>query len=391
MGWQRNLTAFVLLLFLCLVSGHWTHAAEQASQGTVPPGTALFRSGEHSYHTFRIPALTVTPKGTLLAFAEGRKHSGGDAGDIDLVLRRSTDSGKTWGELQLIWDDAGHTCGNPCVVYDHDTGTLFLLMTWNRGEDTEAMILSGKSKDTRRVFVCQSKDEGATWSKPVEITSDVKKPDWTWYATGPGSGIQLQQGTHRGRLVIPCDHMPAGTKQYGSHIIYSDDHGLTWKLGGTAPVLQVNECQVVELSTGRLLLNMRNYDRAKKARQVAFSDDGGITWQDQRFDEALIEPVCEAAIRRYRWPRGDEPGVILFSNPAHTSKRMNLTLRASMDDGQTWPVSQVIYAGPSAYSDLAVLADGQIACLFEAGVRHPYEAIHYTVMAVERLKRQGEE
>ncbi|MCA9080940.1 MAG: exo-alpha-sialidase, partial [Planctomycetaceae bacterium] len=100
-------------------------------------------------------------------------------------------------------------------------------------------------------------------------------PDWTWYATGPGSGIQMEAGPHQGRLVIPCDHIQAQTKHYYSHVIYSDDHGASWRLGGSSPQHQVNECEVVELDDGRLLLNMRNYDRSHKARQVAFSNDGG--------------------------------------------------------------------------------------------------------------------
>ena len=152
--------------------------------------------------------------------------------------------------------------------------------------------------------MCQSADDGATWSQPREITSDVKKPNWTWYATGPGSGIQIQHGPHTGRLVIPCDHIEAETKHFYSHVIFSDDHGATWALGGSTPQHQVNECEVVEISGGRLLLNMRNYDRTHKARQVATSDDGGLTWGDQRFDLTLVEPTCQAAIERFE---GAEP------------------------------------------------------------------------------------
>ena len=222
----------------------------------------------------------------------------------------------------------------------------------------------------------------------------MKKDDWTWYATGPGSGIQIEHGPHQGRLVIPCDHIEAETRHYYSHVIYSDDHGKTWQLGGSTPEHQVNECEVVELPDGRLMLNMRNYDRASKNRQVALSDDGGATWKEQRFDPALIEPICQAAIERYRWPgeRSGEgsKGAILFSNPASREGRVNMTVRASFDEGQTWAASRVLHAGPSAYSDLAVLAQGDVGCLYEAGHDHPYESIVFAAFPLDLLARPEE-
>ena len=333
-----------------------------------PLGQGLFVSGQNGYDTYRIPALAVTTQGTILAFCEGRKHSRSDTGDIDLLMKRSTDAGKSWSDQQIVWDHGGDTCGNPCAVVDGDTGTIYLLMTWNRGDDHESQIIDQTSKDTRRVFLSRSQDDGLTWSEPREITADTKKSDWTWYATGPGSGIQIQHGQNKGRLVVPCDHIEAKTRRYYSHIIYSDDHGRSWQLGGTTPRDQVNECEVVELCDGRLMLNMRNYDRSKKNRQVAVSDDGGLTWQEQRFDSTLVEPICQAAIERYRWPTTGQRGVILFSNPASQTGRVNMTLRASFDEGQTWTAWRVLHAGPSAYSDLAVLPGGDIAVLYEAGL-----------------------
>ena len=338
-------------------------------------GKPLFVSGQDGYHTYRIPALAVTPQGTVLAFCEGRKKSASDAGDIDLLVKRSTDHGKSWSGQRVVWDDAGNTCGNPCAVVDRDTGTIWLLATWNRGDDHERAIIEQTSKDTRRVFVIHCTDDGRSWSAPREITADVKKKDWTWYATGPGSGIQIEHGPHKGRLVVPCDHIEADTKHYYSHVIYSDDRGKSWKLGGTTPEHRVNECEAVELAGGKLMLNMRNYERSKKNRQVAVSEDGGLTWKEQRFDEALIEPVCQAAIERYRWPDRTSRGAILFSNPASKSGRVNMTVRASFDEGQTWPVSRVLHSGPSAYSDLAVLGNGQIACLYEGGQTRAAETI----------------
>lgn len=349
------------------------------TESPVPP-PPLFSAGNDGYHTYRIPALAVTKKGTVLAFCEGRKNSAGDSGDIDLLVKRSTDNGKTWNKQQTVWDDGPNCCGNPCVVADKETGTIWLLACWNRGDDHEGAIIAQKSKDMRRVFAIRSDDDGLTWSKPEEITKDVKKANWTWYATGPGNGIQIEHGNHKGRLVIPCDHIEAGTKRYFSHVIYSDDHGRTWKLGGSTPKDKVNECAVVELTGGRLMLNMRNYDRSQHARQSALSDDGGITWKDQKHEPSLIEPICQAAILRHRWPQGEKPGMIVFSNPASTGGRVKLTVRASFDDGVTWPVSKLLFDGPGGYSDLATLANGRIACFYEGGEQDTAQSIIFQIV-----------
>ena len=353
--------------------------------------TDLWVGGQDGYQTYRIPALAVTANGTVLAFCEGRKAGMSDTGDIDLLVKRSTDNGRTWSPQQIVWNDAGNTCGNPVPVVDRQTGTIWLLMAWNRGEDSGEQITARTSRDTRRVFVTGSNDDGLSWSAPREITGAVKHPDWTWYATGPGGGIQIEHGPHRGRLVIPCNHIEAATGQSYqnySNVFYSDDHGKRWQLGGRTPQPGVNECQVVELPGGRLLLNMRNYHDytkkvydSKRERQVSFSDDGGMTWTAPRPDPALIEPVCQGAIHRCCWAADGTPGVLLLSNPASRSERVNMTVRASFDEGDTWPVSHVIHPGPSGYSDLAVLANGEIACVFEAGEKHCVEQIRFTCLS----------
>ena len=326
--------------------------------------TPLFISGQDGYHTYRIPSLIVTTKGTLLAFCEGRKKDSGDSGDIDLLLKRSFDGGKTWTKAQVVWDDGANTCGNPCPVVDSRTGTVWLLLTHNLGSDTEDRIVNGTSKGTRTAWVTRSDDDGATWARPVEITRDVKKSDWTWYATGPGVGIQLKNG----RLVVPCNNQIASSKIQQAHVILSDDGGKTWKLGGVVGP-QCDEAQVVELRDGRLMLNIRSY-RGTNRRLVAFSKDGGETFSDLIEDRELIEPVCQGSILRYP---GDQGG-ILFSNPAST-KRERMTVRFSRDEGKTWPRARVLHEGPSAYSCLAVLSDGAIACLYECGAKNAYETI----------------
>jgi sialidase-1 len=339
--------------------------------------TKVFVSGGDGYHTYRIPSLIVTKKGTLLAFCEGRKGGRSDSGNIDMILKRSEDGGATWSDQQIVWDDGANTCGNPCPVVDRATGAIWLLMTRNLGTDRERAIIDLKSKDTRRVFVTSSTDDGKSWTKPEDITADIKKPDWTWYATGPCTGIQLDKDPYRGRLMIPCDHIEAGTKKYYSHVIYSDDHGKTWKLGGATPTDQVNECQVVELADGKLMLNMRNYYRAKKNRAVSTSSDGGMTWSDIYRDNALPEPRCQASFIRYSLAADGSKNRLLFSNPAHADSRVNMTVKLSYDEGGTWPVAKTLHAGPAAYSCLAVLGDGRIACLYEAGRDGPYETITF--------------
>ena len=350
----------------------------------------LFESGQGPYHTYRIPSLVITQQGTLLAFCEGRKDGPHDWGDVALLSRRSDDQGKTWSAPQVVWDDLGHTCGNPCPVLDHSTGIIWLLMTWNRGDDPESKIIAQTSQDTRRVFVSYSADDGLTWQTPKEITQAVKKAEWTWYATGPGAGIQLRGGPYQDRLVIPCDHIEAGTEARYSHIIYSDDHGQSWHLGGRTPEADVNECEVVELADHRLLLNMRNYDRQQSSRKLSFSEDGGLSWGKLQADPALVEPICQASIRRYEELPANKSGLdrLLFSNPAHKEARQNMTLRLSEDGGQSWPYQQVLHPGPSAYSCLAVSEGGQIYCLYEGGQDNYRESIILAKCDLAWLKGQ---
>ncbi len=371
------ITATDVTLHLFALSLCW--AALPADLAPKPQIADLFIAGTEGYHTYRIPALLATQKGTLLAFCEGRKASRSDSGDIDLLVKRSADGGKTWSRQQTVWDDGANTCGNPCPVVDQATGTIWLPMTWNHGQDTESQIKQNTGKDTRRVFITHSNDDGRTWATPREITADVKRPEWRWYATGPGVGIQLTQGAWKGRLLIPCDYsvvLPNNPDGYCSHVIFSDDHGLTWRLGGEIRPA-VNECQVVELTNGTLLINMRNSDRSRTSRAIATSTDGGMTWSSVRHDPALVEPICQASLVRCTAQPQDSGNRLLFSNPGHaeSGKRLDMTIRMSEDGGKTWPVSRVLWPGPAAYSCLAAMPEGSIACLFEAGEKHPYERI----------------
>lgn len=330
----------------------------------------LWKRGTHGYHTFRIPALAVAPGGTLLAFAEGRQHDGGDAGQIDIVLRRSLDNGRTWEPMRLITSRPGHTRGNPAPVVDHETGQVLLLFTENPAEFDETAICAGTGQ--RRVWLTQSDDDGAHWTDPVELTEQVKQPDWTWYATGPGHGIQLASG----RLLVACDHIVGEhydrwRDPYHAHVIYSDDHGGSWQLGASLAE-GTNESTVAQLADGRVYVNARNHG-AKGARMVAYSSDEGASVGSTVRDEALIEPTCQASVVWH-----ESSGRLLFANPASTT-RERLTIKTSADHGRTWSTHVCVHEGPAAYSDLAVVPSGPeagtVLCAYECGDASPYERI----------------
>ncbi len=345
-----------------------------------PDQLDIFRAGEEGYHTYRIPALIVTKKKTLLAFCEGRKASSSDTGDIDLLLRRSRDNGKSWTRTQVVADFGEDTIGNPAPVVDQRTGEILLLLTRNPGRTVEREIIDTGAGGTRTVWITRSKDDGATWAPLEEITASVKKPEWTWYATGPVNGIQLRSG----RLVIPCDHTVKGSKAMHSHVIYSDDHGKSWAIGGVTEE-KTNESTVVELKDGSLMLNMRSLMR-RNLRAVATSRDGGLTWSSTRLDPALVEPTCQASLI-LAVPAGKKSdGRLLFSNPADP-KRVKMTVKLSYDEGQTWPVARLIHEGPSAYSSLAILPDKSIGLLYERGAARPYEKITFARFTFAWLKK----
>ena len=300
---------------------------------------------------YRIPALAVSKKGTILAFCEARRVDGNDCGDIDAVVKRSEDNGKTWGPEILIIDYGTKSVNNHSPVVDPKTGRI-----WVVGNVSDI--------DPRPVLVSYSDDDGKTWSKAKDVQSQLltPNPNAVIYGAGPGAGIVLERGKHAGRFVIPMNFGYAGSCVSGA--IYSDDRGATWKTGGMLRVGPgMTEARCVELLDGSLLFNARTIE-GKRAHCIL--PEGGSKDTKKRWLQAdLPDPNCQGAIFRYSWPKDGKPGLILYSGPAAARARANGTLFGSYDDGKTWPWRQMYYEGPSGYSDGCVLPDGRVAVVFE--------------------------
>ncbi|WP_285617322.1 sialidase family protein [Actinoallomurus iriomotensis] len=346
-----------------------TAAAKPAPEFTEQ---VIFAQHTDGYYCFRIPAIVRADDGTLLAFAEGRVNNCADSGDIDLVLKRSTDGGRTWGPLQVVLPGDGDTRDNPAPVVDRRTGRIVLMTSYNPVSDVTR----------RRPFVQYSDDDGATWSAPRDITDEVVKPLWnSWYATGPGHGTQLQHGPHEGRLIIPANHEGGGGAlkggPQGGNLNYSDDGGLTWKIGAddtrTTNDVSPGELSTTELADGRIYVNARdNTGTDPGNRNTATSSDGGQTFDAPFHTLPKIDaPKVQGSVLR----AGNK---IYLSVPDHPVTREIMAVRTSTDNGRNFQkVGKVIYWGPSAYSDLVSLGSDQFGLLYEAGQTSPYEQIRF--------------
>ncbi|MBK8091946.1 MAG: exo-alpha-sialidase [Verrucomicrobiaceae bacterium] len=341
----------------------------------------VFTANTNGIARYRIPGIVVTQNGTVLAYSEARRNSSSDWGEIEIHLRRSTDGGKTWEAAKHIAHhgarlegnphkkkDGGEkeqTVNNPVAIVDRETGAIEFLYCINYA----------------RCYAMRSTDDGLTWSSPVDVTATFepfrKHYDWKVIATGPGHGIQLKSG----RLVVPIwlaygkegDHSPSAAAT-----IYSDDHGKTWLAGDLAvpnnsEFGNPNETMLAELSDGGVMLVTRSVSKPNR-KIITLSPNGATGWSKPAFHDQLWEPICMASITAHP----TKPGTLIYSNPhtlkldkdgketpAGRGKRENLSIKLSRDDGKTWPISKTLDAGPSAYSDLAVLPDGTVLCLWE--------------------------
>jgi len=389
-----------LLLTLFAILGITACTAERpaaTSPASSPEQTDVFVAGD-GYPIFRIPSIVTTNAGTLLAFAEGRQR-GSDHAENDIVLRRSTDGGRTWEALQVVAESGKKCLNNPEAVVLPDSGRI-LLMYQEFPEHYHSVPLGSDIKPAepgftgdkvQRSFLVWSDDDGKTWSKPVDLTKSVKRPaPVISVASGPGIGIVLQGDVYRGRIVMPFNESyfdsPEHTREhwkFNVYAVFSDDGGKTWRYGDSAPCNQNdapgwgNEVQMVERADGSILLNSRSF-RGAKLRKIAVSQDGGTTWSELTDDPNLPEPECMGSILRYSNAVNGEKSRILFSCPGSREKRTEGTIRLSYDEGATWPVFRVLVPeGLFAYSCLTKLADGTIGCL--------YERDHYNKITLARF------
>lgn len=349
----------------------------------------LFDAGHEpgpGYACFRIPALITTTKKTVLAFAEGRRHNCGDATDIDIVLKRSTDGGRTWGPLRIVGAGHGDTYGNPAPVVDRRTGRILLVTTSNRGRpDAESCAVP-----CDRVPHLQYSDtDGTDWSGPADLTADLRPRGWnSWYATGPGHGIQLAHGPHRGRLLVGVNaESHDGARLTAGHaaLAYSDDGGGHWRLGSvdTHPVARdgtyrqrPSELTLAEREDGTVYVNGREQNGTDLGnRDDAVSRDGGRTFATPfRALPDLYAPTVQGAVLPLR------PGRWLFAAPADPDRRRTMTVRSSYDQGRTWEGvdrGRTVTADWSGYSDMTSTGPGTVGLLYEAGRRDARQEIRF--------------
>ncbi|WP_328691286.1 exo-alpha-sialidase [Streptomyces caniferus] len=380
------------------------HAAPDGASGRIRAAAAapspdggfdqriLFKaSQEQGYSCFRIPAVVKTVRGTLLAFAEGRRHDCGDAGDIDLVLKRSTDGGRTWGPLQVINHGNGDTHGNPAPIVDRRTGRIVLAETYNKGRG------DGLSCDVpcdRTPHLQYSDDDGATWSTPRDLTTAIRPPQWnSWYATGPVHGIQLTRGRHAGRLVFGINSESfAGGRVTANHaaLVHSDDGGATWKVGAldTWPVAadgtfrqKPSEMTLLERSDGTVYVNGREQDGTDLGhRTAAVSRDGGDSFAAPfRALPDLYSPMVQGSALRLPHPRTGR-GRTLFAAPADPDRRRTMTVRTSWDEGRTWEGvdrGARVTTDWSGYSDLVAVSDDVTGLMYEGGAVDARDEIRF--------------
>ncbi|MEV7209564.1 MULTISPECIES: exo-alpha-sialidase [unclassified Streptomyces] len=335
------------------------HGADSPHKAAAAAGTLtsqdLATAGTGSPY-YRIPALTRTTEGTLIAAYDARPTLGDLPSNIGVVLRRSTDGGTTWRAQQVVRKDAAPKgYGDPSLLVDRETGRIFLFYaaSVNQGFFGSATGNDESDPDVLQADYSYSDDDGLTW-KHERITADIKDPSWGGMFASSGEGIQLRHGRYKGRLIQQYAIRKDGANYAVS--AYSDDHGATWRMG-TPVGPGGDENKTVELSDGRVMLN----NRSKPYRTVAYSTDGGVTYTPFQQDTELPDPANNGSVTRFA-PNVDaghpRASWLMFSNTATTNSRSNLTVRLSCDNGQTWPVRRTVESGAAAYSTLTPLSDG---------------------------------
>ncbi len=350
-------------------------APSTITAGEGVPRVVFERGNEFGY---RIPALTVSKAGTLLAFCEQRVGGVHDHAQNDIVLRRSADGGQSWGGLQVVHEDGKNVLVNPCVAILDSGRILLMFQRFPAGYHARAgghmkLLSAGLEGDTiSRTLVMHSDDDGVTWSSPRDVTRQTRRPHAISTASGPGVGIVLEHGPKPGRIIMPTNEgwWEGKNRKFQVYACYSDDNGQSWQMGAPAPDSDTghgNEVQMVELGDGSVLLNSRSH-QGKGCRKLAVSTDAGETWSQIRDAEDLPEPRCMGSTILVPG-RETDPDMLLFSCPGTKKGRVKGTIRMSRDGGQTWPIARLVEPGAFAYSCLTLLPDGDIGLLYENGYK----------------------
>ncbi len=345
--------------------------------------------------------MVQTDRGTVLAFAEGRRNSAADHGAIDTLVRRSTDGGCTWSKAAVVTSQAGMNRNNPAVVFDPTTKAVIVLTLVRPDDVTELQIRNGTLPPAKRMRVFQqiSANDGKTFSEPVEITKQITKANWRWNVVGPGHGIVLAHGKHAGRIVFGANHSvapPAGStvnpmadSLLAAHSVYSDDHGKTWHIGfvqdNADGVVNGNETTAAELPDGKVYFSTRNQNgSATSHRADALSIDGGRSLVSAFAPQASLAqvPVIEASLLQLR---GGATKPLILSAPSDPNSRKAMTLFASTDSGKTWSVAKKISDAPAGYSDLVQLDEATVGLLYETGTKSENETITFLRVPVAEL------
>lgn len=379
--------SILIILFLgfpiSCISQKSVDLSQDSSNVSIP-----FYSGLNGYYSYRIPTL-IKSKRAVIAFAEGRKNSTSDFGDIDLVYRRSTNNGKTWKPIQILHDRDTLAVQNPVPIYVKSENKIVLLFNITSQSEHDILNKDYNPNKQRKAFVAHSLDDGLTWSAPKEITEDVKLPNWRWHAMGPVHGITLKQEPFRGRLLAPVAiSIEKGNKAYCMALIYSDDKGENWQIGAIdtnlSDVVQCNETTIVELTNGHIYVNTRDHlgGSREKNRGETYSVDGGLS-----FIESIVEshkfpsPIVQSSLLRWDTEKEGRKNMILFSTPSSLGKRENLVLMASYDESKTWKTLFKIHHGFSAYSDMVKLNKKSIGVIYETD---NYKKIRYKLIKMPK-------
>ncbi len=381
--------------------------AEAASGFRYRPLLLLRAAGQDHCHTYRIPGLVTTNTGTLIAVYDARYHNSKDLQeDVDIAMSRSTDGGQHWEAMKVIMDMGEwggrpqnlNGVGDPSILYDPNRHTLWVAALWLSGSQPDKALWwesqpGMEPHETGQFMLVKSTDDGLSWSQPINITGQIKDPAWQLLLAGPGRGITLEDGT----LVFPAQFksdlgvqaIDGGKYTCQSTIVFSRDGGLSWTIGkGAKP--NTTEAQVVQLEDGALMLNMRDdLNRRQKGndngRAIAISRDMGNSWAlHPSSNHALIEPNCMASLINVK---SDKGSFLLFSNPADVFERRNMTVKASFDEGLSWPEEHQILLNENigfGYSCLSLTNDGCVGIVYEGESALFFQKIPLTEFVINR-------